>query len=114
MQVNSLLEEFNASNVFLNEDSNHIYEEVLANLLNYQDLVRPCGWILVQDTRLSRIYGHGGPIKASRTFQEQHPSFKLRRDFEYLLYTQHPQGWLQRMPRGRRRCPDVDLSRRMA
>lgn len=106
-RVADLLAEFNSTNVFVMEDSYHIFEEVLGNLLAYHRLVRPCGWILVQDTRLTRMYGHGGPIKAARTFMAQHPQFKVNRQWEYLLYTQHPQGWLQREPRGRR-CPDRD------
>lgn len=101
-QVEELLRRFNSSKIFLMEDSFHVFEDVLSNLVAYQDLVSHCGWILIQDTRLARMYGHGGPIKAQREFVKRYPEFQLRRTYEYLLYTQHPQGWLQRG----RWCPD--------
>jgi len=100
-KVMALLDEFNSSNIFLNEDSNHFAEVVFANLVAYQHLVRPCGWILIQDTKISRLEGTPGPIAAQRAFRRKFPAYQVRRQYEYFVYTQHAQGWLQKVPHGR-------------
>mmetsp|Transcript_52081 Transcript_52081/g.111485 ORF Transcript_52081/g.111485 Transcript_52081/m.111485 type:complete len:411 (-) Transcript_52081:76-1308(-) len=103
-KVAAILQELKPSKIFLNEDSSHFFNDVFHNLVNYQHLVRPCGWILVQDTKISRLEGTPGPIAAQRAFVRKYPEFKVNRAYEYFLYTQHAQGWLQRVPKGEE-CP---------
>lgn len=107
-RVGKLLTEFNASNVFIIEDGRHRRHSVLSNLLKYQDLIKPCGWILVQDTRLDRtLHRPGeGPYAAVEEFLSIAPHFRIRREFEYYLFTNNPMGWLQKVP------PNYDCSLR--
>ena len=97
--VRRLLKEFNASNVFIIEDGRHRRHSVLSNLLMYHDVVKPCGWILVQDTRLDRTLHRAGegPYAAVKEFLTLAPYYRVRRDFEYYLFTNNPVGWLQKV-----------------
>lgn len=112
-QVEDLLTEFGARSVFINEDSSHRYQDVYENVLAFHDLVEPCGWILIQDTKLARIYPHrmgvfshkdsgGGSIRSQRRLVEEFPEYRVSRRWEYLMYTQHAQGWLQKVPLNKR------------
>ncbi|CAE7377733.1 unnamed protein product [Symbiodinium natans] len=98
--VRKLLRDFNASSVFIIEDGRHRRHSVLSNLLMYHDLVKPCGWILVQDTRLDRTLHRAGegPYAAVKEFLTLAPYYRIRRDFEYYLFTNNPMGWLQKVP----------------
>merc|ERR1712060_449193 len=89
LKVAALVEEFKPSNIFLNEDSSHFFNHVWMNLLDYQHYVKPCGWILIQDTKISRLEGTPGPIAAQRALVQKFPDFQVRKDYEYFLYTHH-------------------------
>mmetsp|Transcript_23009 Transcript_23009/g.74277 ORF Transcript_23009/g.74277 Transcript_23009/m.74277 type:complete len:324 (-) Transcript_23009:59-1030(-) len=82
IRVERLLEEFGAKRVFISEDSSHNATEVLDNLVSYEHLIGPCGWILVQDTKLSRLEASHGPLEASRAFLRRFPAYRVRRTYE--------------------------------
>lgn len=93
-KVTSLLTRFNATNVFLVEDSDHTYSSVMSNLMTYQHLVQPCGWILVQDTNRE-----DGASSAVKEFVKAHHDFRVERTYETCCggtFTEHVQGWLHR------------------
>merc|ERR1712232_1473656 len=94
-------------NVFLMDDSDHQATTVLENLLAYHDLVQPCGWILIQDMKTTRMTGLPGPLAAQEAFLRRYPEYVERREYEYNLYTQHPQGWLQKVPKGSKCSPHI-------
>ncbi|CAK0843783.1 unnamed protein product [Prorocentrum cordatum] len=95
-KVEELIRQFGATNVFLNEDSLHSFDVTLAHLNRYHHLTKACGWILVQDTKMSRFTGRDGPVEAVREFIGKNTEYRVDRRWEYLLYTQHAQGWLQK------------------
>lgn len=96
-QVRALVKEFGAKKVFLNEDGNHKAESVFPNVEAYHDLVPECGWILFQDTKMDRLYDMAGPAEARKQFMSKYPGYKVRRDYELFLYTQHAEGFVQRV-----------------
>ena len=81
------------------EDSSHRRSAVLKNMLAYAGFVTPGSFLLVQDTRDTRL---GGPAKAIADFFRSTTSlgncFVVDRRLEHLLYSQHVGGWLQRLP----------------
>eukprot|EP00746_Dinoflagellata_sp_MGD_P037679 gnl/MRDRNA2_/MRDRNA2_190549_c0_seq1.p1 gnl/MRDRNA2_/MRDRNA2_190549_c0~~gnl/MRDRNA2_/MRDRNA2_190549_c0_seq1.p1 ORF type:complete len:300 (+),score=22.98 gnl/MRDRNA2_/MRDRNA2_190549_c0_seq1:42-902(+) len=102
-KIASLLSVSNATNIFMIEDGHHTKDSVLNNLLTYHHYIKPCGWILIQDTKTTRLNSYlwgvdwtEGPIEAQREFIKRFPEYKVRRRYEYYLYTQHAQGWLQK------------------
>lgn len=94
--VGSLLAEWNSHTVFLNEDGDHHTDSVLANLETFHDLIPPCGWILIQDTKLDRLWDWSGPMDAQQRFLKAHHEYSVNRSYEQYLYTQHAQGWLRK------------------
>jgi len=99
-QVRSLVKEFGAKKIFINEDGLHTAETVFQNVEAYRDLVPECGWILFQDTKMDRMtipgFSSPGPNAARKKFMSTYPGFKMRRDYELFLYTQHAEGFVQR------------------
>lgn len=82
---------------------------MLQNLLAYHHFVRPCGWILIHDTKLEHLYpwlyGNDGPLAARNEFLKSFPEYKVNRAYEYFGYTQHPQGWLRKSGEACRKIP---------
>lgn len=95
-QVRALVKEFGAKKVFINEDGSHHAEHVFQNVEAYHDLVPECGWILFQDTKLDRMRGCKGPVAAQTKFMSKYPGYKVKRDYELFLYTQHAGGFVQK------------------
>jgi len=79
--------------VLVIEDSDHQMGHVLSNLEAYAGLVSPGSYYVVQDTRL------GGPLNALHRFLKSPLGrcFRIDRRLEYLLYTQHHEGYLYRL-----------------
>jgi len=80
------------------QDSNHALEVVRANLAAYQHLVTPGSYFVVQDTKLDRLGGAGGPRRATDEFLASPLGRRFERDrrFEYFVYSQHSGGFLRR------------------
>ena len=87
--------------VFLILDSDHSKGHVLNELNSYWDIVPVGGYIHVQDTNVN---GHPvlpnfgpGPMEAVREFLTENGRFQVDESQERLLFTLHPNGYLQRM-----------------
>jgi cephalosporin hydroxylase len=97
-QVANLLDP--GSSVVVIEDSAHTYDNTLAVLRSYSQLVKPGYSFIVEDGLL----GHGldmgprpGPYEAVETFVAEHPDFAIERDRESMLLTWCPKGFLRRI-----------------
>jgi cephalosporin hydroxylase len=81
------------------EDSSHTYENTLNVLRQYSTLVKPGGYIIVEDG----ICHHGldvgpnpGPYEAITSFVAETPCFVVDRSLESFLITWNPRGFLRR------------------
>lgn len=73
-------------------DDLHNERHVFNELNMYAPLVSEGSYILVQDTKMA------GVMRAARSWQRQHSSeFIADTRREYLLYSQHKNGWLKRV-----------------
>ncbi len=82
-------------------DSDHSMTHVLAELEAYAPLVKPGGYLVVQDTNVN---GHPafpnfgpGPMEAVDRFLAKNPAFVSDRSRERLLLTFNPKGFLRRL-----------------
>ncbi|KAF1706185.1 CmcI family methyltransferase [Pseudoxanthomonas sacheonensis] len=96
-QVKSLI----ASNedVLVIEDSSHTYENTLAVLREYAELVKSGGYFVVEDS----ICHHGldtgpkpGAYEAIETFLAENKDFESDREMESFVVTWNPKGFLLR------------------
>jgi cephalosporin hydroxylase len=82
-------------------DSDHRENHVSRELELYSELVKPGGYLIVQDTNIN---GHPvlprygpGPMEAVQKFlADKGKSFQVDKTRERLLFTMHPSGYLQR------------------
>jgi cephalosporin hydroxylase len=88
-------------NVMVILDGDHRCEHVLKELLLYQSLIRPGGYMIVEDTNIN---GHPtypefgpGPWEAVSLFLDTNPPFKVDRTCERFLLTMNPRGYLRRL-----------------
>ena len=91
-------------NVLVVLDSDHHSDHVLEELTAYHDLVKPGGYLIVEDTHVN---GHPvrpgfgpGPMEAVREFLSRHRDFAPDRSREKFLLTFNPMGYLRRLPAG--------------
>ena len=86
--------------VLLSLDSQHSYENVLAELHQYAPLVTSGSYIIVQDSKIDLIYGRVGPATAADHLMRHNPGmWKL--DFgaaRHHGYSQHL--WLRKVGQG--------------
>ena len=88
-----------AQRVMVVLDSWHGYEHVRRELAAYHELVTPGQYLVVQDTKLDRLRGRSSAKAAVRAFMSAAPGaarFQTDRSREYLLYSQHAEGYLRR------------------
>jgi cephalosporin hydroxylase len=85
--------------VLIIEDSAHTYENTLAVLRMYSDLVKPGDFLIVEDS----ICHHGldvgpapGPYEAVEDFTKENPLFEIDRSRESFFITWNPKGFLRR------------------
>ena len=84
--------------IFIIEDSSHYYRIVSRNIELYHTLIPIGGFMLVQDTKLSRMKKKGRwALAAVNGFLRKHKNWISDRSWEKLLYTHHPKGWLKRL-----------------
>lgn len=83
--------------VMVVEDSSHQDKVVLRNMESYWQFVTPGSYLIVQDTRLK--WSGKGPLAAISTFMGRPGGSCFRKDYrlEHLIYTQHFDGYLQRL-----------------
>ena len=89
------------SNVMVILDGDHHCDHVLKELELYESLVRPGGYMIVEDTNIN---GHPtypefgpGPWEAVSVFLEGNAAFKADRSCERFLLTMNPRGYLRRV-----------------
>ena len=89
-----------ASSVMVILDSWHGFSHVLNELNVYSEFVSDGNYLVVQDTKLDRLRSKPGPKAAVRSFMKPNgkgfKKFTVDRSREYLLYTQHSEGYLKR------------------
>jgi cephalosporin hydroxylase len=119
-RVRALLKQWNAKTVMVSEDSSHAYHHVMPNLQAYKEFVTVGSYLLVQDTKTTRMGKHHlcsadgqtlaefnkcyqekkhGPLDAVHDFLAEEPAGIWENDKtrEYMLYSQHADGWLKRL-----------------
>ena len=81
------------------EDSSHTFDNTLAVLRRYSQLVKPGDYLIVEDG----ICHHGlpvgpspGPYEAVEAFVHECSDFEIDRDRESFLITWNPKGYLRR------------------
>ncbi len=84
-------------------DGNHDRDHVAEELELYAPLVTPGSALLSQDGVIDqfRIFrdSRPGPLDANREFLQRHPEFEYDRERnEQFRLTQHPLGWMRRVP----------------
>lgn len=86
-----------AKRVMVVLDSLHKYDHVMRELQAYSDFVSTGMYLIVQDTKLDRIRGRPLAKAAVHDFLARTPAkFRVDRSREYLLYSQHHDGYLLR------------------
>jgi len=86
--------------VMVIEDSSHTFDNTLAVLRTYGDLIHPGGHLIVEDS----ICHHGldlgpspGPYEAIEAFLAENADFVAERALESFLITMNPKGFLRRI-----------------
>ena len=78
-------------------DSLHRYDNVWREIQAYHDIVTPGQYLVVQDTKLDRIRGRRSAKAAAHAFMQsgafRDRKFQLDKSREYLLYSQHSDGY---------------------
>jgi cephalosporin hydroxylase len=91
-----------AKRVLVIEDAGHQAQTVALHVETLHKFVSVNSYMLVQDTKLTRLWGPGkkgkqqGPVPSVKTFIETHDNFVVDRRYEYLMYSQHHWGWLRK------------------
>lgn len=87
--------------VLVSLDSDHSYGHVLQEAKLYADLVTVGSYLVIEDTIFDvgpAVRGHvQGPGKAAREFVQKDSRFRVDPERECYLWTQFPEGWLQRI-----------------
>jgi len=89
--------------VMVMHDGSHSYGDVLADLKAYDKFTTVGSYMVVQDTKMTRMYarmyGNPYPLGAVEDFLKGHGSgrYVVDKQYEYLLYSQHHNGWLRKV-----------------
>jgi cephalosporin hydroxylase len=87
--------------VMVNVDGDHWNRGVYKDLTNYAPMVTVGSYIISQDTKLDRMGGNKGPLAGTRKWLQELPQkpykFEVDRSLNYLLYSQHLEGYLKRV-----------------
>jgi len=89
--------------VMVMHDGSHFYDHVLQDLKNYDRFTSVGSYMVVQDTKMTRMYtplnGNGYPLTAAKDFVngQGRGRYVVDKQFEYLIYSQHHNGWLRKI-----------------
>jgi len=86
--------------VLVIEDSSHTYENTLNVMRTYSPLIKPGGYMIVEDGNCHHGIDMGpspGPYEAIETFIEENQSFVIDRSREDFLITWNPKGFLKKV-----------------
>jgi len=77
--------------VLVNLDANHEFDGLLKELLFYAPLVSENSYLVVQDTKLDKIWGTAGPTAALNRFLSMAPEgeFVVEHELKFHAYSQH-------------------------
>lgn len=98
--VERLLAERSCQRTVVMHDSDHRRATVLQDLQIYHRFVQPRSYLVVQDTKLSRMRGgRYSTLEAVEDFlaSPAGQGFAVDKTFEYLLFSHHHSGFLQRV-----------------
>jgi cephalosporin hydroxylase len=89
------------ANVLIILDGDHRCDHVVKELRLYSELVRPGGYVIVEDTNINghptlRSFGPG-PWEAVDLFLAENSTFQADRTCERFMLTMNPRGFLRRM-----------------
>ena len=100
-QVNKVFE--GKKVVMVMQDGSHQYEDVMNDLILYDKFVTSGSYLIVQDTKMTRIYEptttNGYALRAVEKFlsTQGKDRFVIDKQFEHGLYSQHHNGWLRKL-----------------
>mmetsp|Transcript_55879 Transcript_55879/g.96970 ORF Transcript_55879/g.96970 Transcript_55879/m.96970 type:complete len:332 (+) Transcript_55879:3-998(+) len=89
--------------VMVMHDGSHFYDHVLEDLNNYDRFTPVGSYMVVQDTKMTRMYTpfnkNPYPLGAVEAFMKGNGRgrYVIDKQYEYLLYSQHHNGWLRKM-----------------
>ena len=89
--------------VMVMHDGSHQYADVLNDLQKYDKFTSAGSYMIVQDTKMTRIYEpstkSGYPLRAVEKFLETQGKdrYVIDKQFEHGLYSQHHNGWLKKL-----------------
>ena len=89
--------------VLVMHDGSHFKEHVLQDLLLYDKFVSLDSYMIVQDTKMTRMYeplnGNGYPLRAAAEFMatQGEGRYVVDKQYEYSIYSQHHNGWLKKV-----------------
>ncbi|PNH07246.1 Rhamnosyl O-methyltransferase [Tetrabaena socialis] len=83
--------------VVVSVDGWHEYPEVFAECKLFHKYVTNGSYMIVQDTKLDRLFNKPGPRKAAHDFLDGNSNFVIDKSKEIFLYTQHSDGYLLRV-----------------
>lgn len=77
--------------VMVNLDANHEYDGLLRELVFYAPFVSENSYLVVQDTKLDKIWGTAGPTAALNRFLQMAPEgeFVIEPELQFHAYSQH-------------------------
>lgn len=77
--------------VIVNLDANHEFDGIFKELLFYAPLVTKGSYLIVQDTKLDKIWGTDGPSAALQRFLDLMPvgEFVIEPELKFHAYSQH-------------------------
>mmetsp|Transcript_34217 Transcript_34217/g.97209 ORF Transcript_34217/g.97209 Transcript_34217/m.97209 type:complete len:372 (-) Transcript_34217:89-1204(-) len=100
-EVSQLVPRF--KKVMVMHDGSHAYADVLEDLRNYDKFTTVGSYMVVQDTKMTRMYmpsvGNPYPLGSVRDFMQTNGKdrYVIDKQYEFLLYSQHHNGWLRKL-----------------
>lgn len=91
------------SRVMVMHDGSHFYKDVIKDLNNYDRFVTVGSYMVVQDTKMTRMYkplaGDKFPMGAVEDFMSGQGvgRYAIDKQYEFLLYSQHHNGFLRKV-----------------
>lgn len=84
-------------------DGSHFYADVLKDLESYDKFTPVGSYMVVQDTKMTRMYStvfnNKYPLGSVESFMKGQGKgrYVIDKQYEYLLYSQHHNGWLKKL-----------------